>query len=95
MDLNGRIVLPLAHLLGGQGCASRNSLLLCLPLITCHFYEKVRTVNSECESFPHLSRIGRSTKTNFPLTDSAFCARAAERTTPIYQRPLTSRRASK
>jgi hypothetical protein len=46
MDLNGRIVLPLAHLLGGLGCASRKSLLLCLPLITCHFYEKVRTANA-------------------------------------------------
>jgi hypothetical protein len=36
----------------------------------------------ECESIVHLSRIGRSTKTNFPLTDSAFCVRAAEATSP-------------
>jgi hypothetical protein len=34
------------HLLGGRGCASRKSLPLCLPLITCHFYEKVRIANA-------------------------------------------------
>jgi hypothetical protein len=72
-------ILVVAHLLGGRGCASRKALPLCLPLITCRFYEKVRTA--------HLSRIGRSAKTNFPLTDSAFCVRAAEATSPQDEPP--------
>ena len=38
--------LIVAHLLGGRGSASRKSLLLCLPLITCRFYEKVRIANA-------------------------------------------------
>ena len=33
-------------LVGGRGCASRKPLLLCLPLITCRFYEKVRIANA-------------------------------------------------
>jgi hypothetical protein len=33
-------------LVGGRGCASRKSLLLCLSLITCRFYEKVRIANA-------------------------------------------------
>jgi hypothetical protein len=60
-------------------------LLLSLPLITCRFYEK--SEDCECESIPHLSRIGRTTKTNFPLTDSAFCVRAAEATSPQDEKP--------
>jgi hypothetical protein len=44
----------------------------------------------ECESIPHLSRIGRSPKTNFPLTDSAFLRKgggshiASRRTTSFW-----------
>ena len=40
------LVLVVGHLLGGRGCASRKPLLLCLPLITCRFYEKVRIANA-------------------------------------------------
>jgi hypothetical protein len=39
-------VVGVAHLLGGRGCASRKPLPLCLPLITCRFYEKVRIANA-------------------------------------------------
>jgi hypothetical protein len=39
-------VILLGRFLGGRGCASRKSLLLCLPLITCRFYEKVRIANA-------------------------------------------------
>jgi hypothetical protein len=45
-----------------------------------------KSEDCECESIPHLSRIGRSTKTNFPLTDSAFCVRA-EATSPQDETP--------
>jgi hypothetical protein len=38
--------LMAAHLLGGWGFTSRKPLLLCLPLITCRFYEKVRIANA-------------------------------------------------
>jgi hypothetical protein len=34
----------------------------------------MKSEECECELIPHLSRIGRSTKTNFSLTDSAFFA---------------------
>jgi hypothetical protein len=73
------IASAVASLDEGMGCtayhgpAAPTGPLAWSPKAICWVAEVARLESHcECESIPHLSRIGRSAKTNFPLTDSAF-----------------------